>query len=87
MDYIHMSLMPDMLCVLGPSNINGGQFKVVHTNFHYHLLDDAEPLYVGDRVASELMATELTNTPMGRSFGCRGKMFCNGVQIGVMQST
>ncbi|KAJ1895479.1 fatty acid synthase alpha subunit Lsd1, partial [Coemansia sp. IMI 209127] len=82
-----MSLIPDILCVLGPSNISGGQLKVVHTDYHYHLLDDAEPLYVGDTVTTELMAGQLTNTPKGRLFVSRGKMFCNGVQIGVTRST
>ncbi|KAJ1796382.1 fatty acid synthase alpha subunit Lsd1, partial [Coemansia sp. RSA 2399] len=87
LDYIHMSLIPDILCVLGPSNISGGQLKVVHTDYHYHLLDDVEPLYVGDTVTTELMAGQLTNTPKGRLFVSRGKMFCNGVQIGVTRST
>ncbi|KAJ2536424.1 fatty acid synthase alpha subunit Lsd1, partial [Coemansia sp. RSA 1933] len=87
LDYVHMSLIPDILCVLGPSNIGGGQLNVVHTDYHYQLLDDAEPLYVGDTVTTELMAGQLTNTPKGRLFVSRGKVFCNGSQIGVTRST
>ncbi|KAJ2562187.1 fatty acid synthase alpha subunit Lsd1, partial [Coemansia sp. RSA 1813] len=87
LDYVHMSLTPDTLCVLGPSNIGGGQLEVVHTNYHFRLLDGAEPLYVGDTVATEVMAGQLTNTSKGRVFVSDCKMYCNGRQIGVVQST
>ncbi|KAJ2524556.1 fatty acid synthase alpha subunit Lsd1, partial [Coemansia sp. RSA 2049] len=89
LDYVHMPLIPDILCVLGASNIGGGQLEVVHTDYSYRLLDDAPAVSVGDRVTTELTPGELSNSPSGsgRLLVSAGKMFCNGRQIGEMRST
>ncbi|KAJ2524354.1 fatty acid synthase alpha subunit Lsd1, partial [Coemansia sp. RSA 2049] len=89
LDYVHMPLIPDILCVLGASNIGGGQLEVVHTDYSYRLLDDAPAVSVGDRVTTELTPGELSNSASGsgRLLVSAGKMFCNGRQIGEMRST
>ncbi|KAJ2897754.1 fatty acid synthase alpha subunit Lsd1, partial [Coemansia aciculifera] len=86
MDFFAVFSMPNLLRILTSTAVTNDLLKILHLYNKYQLVDGTAMLNVGDRVSSDLVLTELIDTPAGRKVKMLIGLYCHGQMIASIES-